>query len=138
MIATAADALYGCHVLYLMLRDTEKGTDVSNGYAASSWRLSTDATISLFQGSQLVAPYWAQYTSSVWQGQLSQTFPVGSYSCMIRHPRFYTAFFRVCDIPPEVRPTSPLTFPPSSSSSLYLSLRLSRMPHTLLQHMRLL
>lgn len=82
-------------------RALEKDTDVSNGYAASSWHLSTDATISLFQGSQLVAPYWAQYTSSLWQGRLSQTFPVGSYSCMIRHPRFYTAFFRVCDIPPE-------------------------------------
>jgi len=106
-----------------------KNKNVSNGYHPGAWKLHTDPTISLFRGSQLFAGpgprrilasntysinAWnsnlkavqasdeePQYTATMPGGSFVGSVPVGDYSCMIRHQRFYTAFLIDCHVTEE-------------------------------------
>jgi len=65
---------------------------VSNGYKKGAWKLESNADISFFRGSTLVA------SRQMPSGKLKAEVPMGSYSCMIRHVKFYTAFIEDCHV----------------------------------------
>ena len=65
---------------------------VSNGYKPRAWTIDKDPQLSVYKGSTLIAQ--KDMPGGVYKDQL----PVGSFSCMLKMTRFYTAFIKKCDI----------------------------------------
>ena len=75
--------IYGMHTSYINIYMIYT-QQVSNGYKKKAWTMASDPTISIFKGSTLIA------RKIMIKGKIDENFPVGSYSCMVRHLNFYT------------------------------------------------
>jgi len=75
-----------------MGRKLKENSKVSNGYKKKAWKVETDPTLSIFKGSTLIL------SKTMPKGKIRKRFPVGKFSCMIKHINFYTVFVPDCDI----------------------------------------
>lgn len=73
-------------------RKLKENSKVSNGYKKKAWKVETDPTLSIFKGSTLIL------SKTMPKGKIRERFPVGKFSCMIKHINFYTVFVPDCDI----------------------------------------